>query len=149
VAARAELLRQLNVVLQTRETARGLIVNMSDVLFDTAQFTLRPAAREKLSRIAGIVMAHPGLKLEVEGHTDSVGDDSSNQLLSERRAESVRKFLAQNSVPAESISSKGLGESMPVADNISADGRRANRRVELVVSGASIQSTTTTTSVVR
>ena len=143
-AARADLLRQLNVVLQTRETARGLIVNMSDVLFDTAQFTLRAGAREKLSRIAGIVMAHPGLKLEVEGHTDSVGDDASNQLLSERRAESVRKFLVQNNVPADSITSKGLGESTPVADNMNADGRRANRRVELVVSGSPIQMTTTT-----
>ncbi len=148
-AARADLLRQLNVVLQTRETARGLIVNMSDVLFDTAQFTLRPGAREKLSRIAGIVMAHPGLKLEVEGHTDSVGDDASNQVLSERRAESVRKFLVQNNVAADSISSKGLGESTPVADNMNADGRRTNRRVELVVSGAPIQVTTTTTSIVR
>ena len=143
-AARADLLRQLNVVLQTRETARGLIVNMSDVLFDTAQFTLRAGAREKLSRIAGIVMAHPGLKLEVEGHTDSVGDDASNQILSERRAESVRKFLVQNNVPADSITSKGLGESTPVADNMNADGRRANRRVELVVSGSPIQMTTTT-----
>ena len=147
-AARADLLRQLNVVLQTRETARGLIVNMSDVLFDTAQFTLRAGAREKLSRIAGIVMAHPGLKLEVEGHTDSVGDDASNQILSERRAESVRKFLVQNNVPADSITSKGLGESTPVADNMNADGRRTNRRVELVVSGSPIQ-VTTTTSIVR
>ena len=147
-AARADLLRQLNVVLQTRETARGLIVNMSDVLFDTAQFTLRAGAREKLSRIAGIVMAHPGLKLEVEGHTDSVGDDASNQILSERRAESVRKFLVQNNVPADSITSKGLGESTPVADNMNADGRRTNRRVELVVSGSPIQATTTT-SIVR
>ena len=143
-AARADLLRQLNVVLQTRETARGLIVNMSDVLFDTAQFTLRAGAREKLSRIAGIVMAHPGLKLEVEGHTDSVGDDASNQILSERRAESVRRFLVQNNVPADSITSKGLGESTPVADNMNADGRRTNRRVELVVSGSPIQVTTTT-----
>lgn len=139
-AARAELLRQLNVVLQTRETARGLIVNMSDVLFDTGQWALRPAAREKLSRIAGIVMAHPGLKLEVEGHTDSVGDDASNLTLSERRADSVRKFLLQNSVPADTITSKGFGESMPAADNLTADGRRTNRRVELVVSGAPIQS---------
>ncbi len=139
-AARAELLRQLNVVLQTRESARGLIVNMSDVLFDTGQWALRPAAREKLSRIAGIVMAHPGLKLEVEGHTDSVGDDASNLTLSERRADSVRKFLLQNSVPADTITSKGFGESMPAADNLTADGRRTNRRVELVVSGAPIQS---------
>ncbi len=139
-AARAELLRQLNVVLQTRESARGLIVNMSDVLFDTGQWALRPAAREKLSRIAGIVMAHPGLKLEVEGHTDSVGDDASNLTLSERRADSVRKFLLQNSVPADMITSKGFGESMPAADNLTADGRRTNRRVELVVSGAPIQS---------
>ena len=145
---RGDLVRQLNIVLATRETARGLIVNMSDVLFDTAQFTLRPGAREKLSRIAGIVMAHPGLKLEVEGHTDSVGDDASNQVLSERRAESVRKYLVQSSVPADTITAKGLGESTPVADNMTADGRRANRRVELVVSGAPIQ-VTTTTSIIR
>ncbi len=144
--ARAELLQQLNVVLQTRESARGLIVNMSDVLFDTGQFTLKPGAREKLSRISGIVLAHPGLKLEVEGHTDSVGDDASNQVLSERRAESVRRFLVSNGVAADSITSKGFGESMPVADNNTADGRRSNRRVELVVSGAPIQVTTTTTS---
>jgi outer membrane protein OmpA-like peptidoglycan-associated protein len=146
VAARAELLRQLNVVLQTRESARGLIVNMSDVLFDTGQWALRPGAREKLSRISGIVMAHPGLKLEVEGHTDSVGDDNSNQVLSERRAESVRKFLVQNGVPGETITSKGFGESTPVADNNTAAGRMANRRVELVVSGSPIQVTTTTSS---
>jgi outer membrane protein OmpA-like peptidoglycan-associated protein len=142
---RAELLQQLNVVLQTRETARGLIVNMSDVLFDTAQFTLRPAAREKLARIAGIVLAHPGLKLEVEGHTDSVGDDAYNQRLSDRRADSVRSYLISSGISADTITAKGFGESMPVADNNTADGRRVNRRVELVVSGAPIQVTTTTT----
>lgn len=111
-AARAELLRQLNLILQTRETARGLIVNMSDVLFDTAQYTLKPGTREKLSRISGIVLAHPGLKLEVEGHTDSVGDDAYNQTLSERRADSVRKYLISNGVSADTITAKGFGETM-------------------------------------
>src|SRR6186713_675159 len=90
---RERLRQQLNVILETRETARGLIVNLSDVLFDTAQATLKPGAREKLARVSGILVSHPDLKLEVEGHTDSVGTDEYNQSLSDRRAESVRAYL--------------------------------------------------------
>ena len=92
---RVQLLKQFNAILQTRDTARGLIVNMSDVLFDTAKFTLRPLAREKLAKVAGIVSGHPGLRLDVEGHTDSVGGDDYNQTLSEQRGESVREYLTQ------------------------------------------------------
>jgi len=133
---RAQLLRQFNVILETRDSARGLIVNMSDVLFDTAKYTLRPGARERLAKVAGILLGHPGLKLEVEGHTDSVGGEDYNQRLSEQRAGSVRYYLIQQGVLGmDSIPAKGFGESQPVATNDSTAGRQRNRRVELIVSG--------------
>ena len=132
---REQLRQQLNVVLETRETARGLIVNLSDVLFDTAKATLKPGAREKLARVSGIIGSHPGLKLAVEGHTDSVGTDEYNQDLSERRAESVRAYLVSQRIEPQSITTKGFGEQQPVATNDTAAGRQRNRRVELVVSG--------------
>jgi outer membrane protein OmpA-like peptidoglycan-associated protein len=132
---RKQLLTQLNMILETRDSARGLIVNMSDVLFDTAKYTLRPAAREKLARVSGIVLAHPGLRLEIEGHTDSVGSDEYNQHLSEQRANAVREYLVTQGVQAANVTSKGLGETMPVASNDNAAGRQRNRRVELIVSG--------------
>jgi len=132
---RAQLLKQFNVILQTRDTARGLIVNLSDVLFDTAKFTLRPTAREKLAKVAGIVSGHPGLKLDVEGHTDSVGGDEYNQTLSEQRGASVRDYLTQQGMAGSSVTTKGLGKTQPVASNDTAEGRQQNRRVELVISG--------------
>jgi len=132
---RAQLIQQLNLILDTRETARGLIINISDVLFDTGQYTLKPLAREKLARVSGIVLAHPGLRLEAEGHTDSVGGDAFNQQLSERRAMTVRDFLAQQGLPITSLGARGLGKTMPVAPNDSAAGRQLNRRVELIVAG--------------
>jgi outer membrane protein OmpA-like peptidoglycan-associated protein len=135
VALRAQLLSQFNAVLQTRDTARGLIVNMSDVLFDTAKYSLRPLAREKLAKVAGIVSGHPGLRLDVEGHTDSVGGDDYNQRLSEQRGGAVRDYLIQQGMPVSSVTSKGLGKSGPVASNDTAPGRQQNRRVELVISG--------------
>jgi outer membrane protein OmpA-like peptidoglycan-associated protein len=135
---RAQLLAQLNSILQTRDSARGLIVNMSDVLFDTGSYTLKPGAREKLAKISGIVLAHPGLNLQIEGHTDSVGTDEFNQTLSERRADSVRDFLAEQGVPASSITARGFGKTQPVASNDTPEGRQRNRRVELVVNGESI-----------
>ena len=138
---RAQLLNQLNSILQTRDSARGLIVNMSDVLFDTGSYTLKPGAREKLAKISGIVLAHPGLNLQIEGHTDSVGADEFNQQLSERRADSVRDFLAEQGVPASSITAKGFGKTQPVASNDTAEGRQRNRRVELVVNGDAIGNT--------
>ncbi|HKW56598.1 MAG TPA: OmpA family protein [Candidatus Acidoferrum sp.] len=138
---RAQLLSQLNSILQTRDSARGLIVNMSDVLFDTGSYTLKPGAREKLAKISGIVLAHPGLNLQIEGHTDSVGSDDFNQQLSERRADSVRDFLAEQGVPGSAITAKGLGKSQPVASNDTPEGRQRNRRVELVVNGDAIGNT--------
>jgi outer membrane protein OmpA-like peptidoglycan-associated protein len=135
VELRAQLLTQFNAILQTRDTARGLIVNMSDVLFDTAKFSLRPLAREKLAKVAGIVSGHPGLRLDVEGHTDSVGGDEYNQRLSEQRGEAVRNYLTQEGMAAGSVTAKGLGKSDPVASNATASGRQQNRRVEIVISG--------------
>ena len=132
---RAQLLLQFNAILQTRDTARGLIVNMSDVLFDTAKFSLRPAAREKLARVAGILEGHPGLRMQVEGYTDSVGGDDYNQQLSEHRATSVRDYLTGAGIPETSVTAKGFGKTEPVASNDTASGRQQNRRVELVVSG--------------
>jgi outer membrane protein OmpA-like peptidoglycan-associated protein len=132
---RAQLLNQLNSILQTRDSARGLIVNMSDVLFDTGSATLKTGAREKLAKISGIVLAHPGLTLQIEGHTDSVGSDDFNQQLSERRADSVRDFLAEQGVQPSAMTAKGFGKTQPVASNDNAEGRQRNRRVELVVNG--------------
>ncbi len=135
VELRTQLLGQFNAILQTRDTARGLIVNMSDVLFDTGKSTLRPAAREKLAKVAGIVSGHPGLRLDVEGHTDSVGGDDYNQELSERRGQSVQAYLTGQGMAGSSVSSKGFGKTQPVASNDTAAGRQQNRRVELVISG--------------
>lgn len=132
---RAQLLMQFNAILQTRDTARGLIVNVPDVLFDTAKFSLRPLAREKLARVGGIISGHPGLRLEVEGHTDSVGGDDYNQRLSEKRGTAVRDYLTQQGMQGSSVTTRGFGKTQPVASNDSASGRQQNRRVELVISG--------------
>lgn len=135
---RKQLLAQLNSILQTNDSARGLIVNMSDVLFDTGSYTLKPGAREKLAKISGILLAHPGLTLQIEGHTDSVGSDEFNQQLSEQRAGSVRDFLAEQGVAVSSITAKGFGKTQPVATNDTPEGRQKNRRVEIVVNGEAI-----------
>jgi outer membrane protein OmpA-like peptidoglycan-associated protein len=135
---REQLRQQLNAILETRETARGLIVNMSDVLFDTGKYTLKPGAQVKLAKISGIVLGHPGLQLEVEGHTDSVGTDEFNERLSEQRADTVRAYLVAQGVLPETVTARGFGKTQPVATNDTAVGRQQNRRVELVVSGAAI-----------
>jgi outer membrane protein OmpA-like peptidoglycan-associated protein len=132
---RARLLQQFSLILETRDTARGLVVNMSDVLFDSGKFTLRPMAREKLAKISGIVLAYPSLKLAVEGNTDSVGSEAFNQELSEHRAQGVRSYLTQQGVPEASTSATGFGKTRPIASNDTSEGRQLNRRVELVVSG--------------
>ena len=138
---RARLLQQLNAILVTRDTARGLIATMPDVLFETNQFSLRPAARESLAKLAGILLAYPDLRLEVDGHTDSVGSDAYNQQLSEKRAASVRDYLVQQGLPMSSATVMGFGKTQPVASNATAAGRQQNRRVELVVSGEVIGTT--------
>jgi outer membrane protein OmpA-like peptidoglycan-associated protein len=132
---RQQLQEQLNSVLQTRDAARGLIVNMSDVLFDEGRYTLRPGAREKLAKISGIILGHPGLQISIEGHTDSIGSDEYNLKLSENRAAAVRDFLVTQGVPPTVVAAFGFGKQSPVADNSTAAGRQQNRRVELVISG--------------
>jgi outer membrane protein OmpA-like peptidoglycan-associated protein len=139
-AMRAQLSEQLNKILATRDSARGLIVSMSDVLFDTGQYSLKPGAREKLAKVAGILIAYPGLNIEVGGYTDNVGGDDMNQKLSENRAGAVLKYLVEQGVTANSVSAKGFGNTSPVASNENSSGRQENRRVELVVSGDAIGS---------
>jgi outer membrane protein OmpA-like peptidoglycan-associated protein len=142
-AMKEQLRQQLNLILETRSTARGLIVNMSDVLFDTGQYTLRPATREKLARVSGILLSHPSLRIQVEGHTDSVGGDDYNQRLSEQRAATVRDYLVQSGISMNNVSAIGFGKTRPVASNETSAGRQQNRRVELVVSGDEIGNPTT------
>jgi outer membrane protein OmpA-like peptidoglycan-associated protein len=139
-AMRAQLEVRLNEILETRDSARGLIVSMSDVLFDTGQYSLKPGAREKLAKVAGILIAYPSLNIAVGGYTDNVGGDEMNQKLSENRAGSVRDYLVQEGVVAGSVSATGFGNSSPVASNDNSAGRQENRRVELVVSGEAIGS---------
>jgi outer membrane protein OmpA-like peptidoglycan-associated protein len=139
-AMRAKLSEQLNSILQTRDSARGLIVSMSDVLFDTGRYSLKPGAREKLAKVAGILLAYPGLDIAVGGYTDNVGGDAMNQTLSENRASSVRDYLVQEGVATNSVSSQGFGNTLPVASNDNSAGRQQNRRVELLVSGEAIGS---------
>ena len=144
-AMRAKLSEQLNLILQTRDSARGLIVSMSDVLFDTGKYSLKPGAREKLAKVAGILIAYPGLDIEVGGYTDNVGSDTMNQTLSENRARSVRDYLVEEGVATNSVSARGFGNTLPVATNDNSSGRQQNRRVELLVSGEAIGSPANTT----
>jgi outer membrane protein OmpA-like peptidoglycan-associated protein len=137
-ATREKLRQQLNSVLATTESARGLIVNLSDVLFDTGKYTLKPNTQVALAKVATILQLYPGLKVQVEGYTDSVGGDAYNQKLSENRANAVQTFLVSNGVPAANVTAAGYGKADPVADNSTAAGRAQNRRVNLVVSGAAI-----------
>jgi outer membrane protein OmpA-like peptidoglycan-associated protein len=134
-ALRAQLLRQLNDVLQTTDTPRGLVVNMADVLFQTGKYELNNEAQLKLAKLAGIIQAHPGLNLTIEGYTDTTGTADFNMTLSQQRADAVRQFLVTQGLSADSITSKGLGEADPIADNSTAAGRKLNRRVEIIVSG--------------
>lgn len=140
---RARLLAQLNTILATRDTARGLIANMSDVLFKTGSYELLAGARERLAKISGLVLAYPGLHLDVEGHTDSVGGDEYNMQLSEHRAEAVRDYLVQQGVPQNTVDARGFGKTKPVATNDTPEGRQQNRRVELVLTGEAIGTTST------
>ncbi len=135
---RARLLQQLNSILATRDSARGLIANMSDVLFRSGSFELLPGARERLAKVSGIVLAYPSLHVAIEGHTDSVGSDEYNQNLSERRAEAVRDYFVQQGISSSAVEARGFGKSEPIASNDTAEGRQQNRRVELVLSGDAI-----------
>lgn len=137
---RARLLQQLNSILATRDSARGLIANMSDVLFRSGSFELLPGARERLAKVSGIILAYPSLHVAIEGHTDSVGGDDYNQSLSEQRAESVRQYFIQQGIQSASVESRGFGKTQPIASNDTPEGRQQNRRVELILSGEAIGS---------
>ena len=134
-ALRAKLLQQLNEVLQTTDTTRGLVVNMADVLFQTGKYALSQDAQLKLAKLSGIIQAHPGLNLAIEGHTDTTGAADFNMKLSQQRADTVREFLIAQGLSPDTITAKGMGEDNPVADNSTAAGRKQNRRVEIIVSG--------------
>jgi outer membrane protein OmpA-like peptidoglycan-associated protein len=138
IELREKLRAQLNAILQTTETERGLIINLSDVLFDTGKYTLKPNTQISLAKIATIIELHPSLHMQVEGYTDSTGSPAFNQTLSENRADAVRDFLVQNGVPQDNITAKGFGATNFVADNGTAAGRAQNRRVDLIVAGEAI-----------
>jgi outer membrane protein OmpA-like peptidoglycan-associated protein len=138
---RARLLQQLNSILATRDSARGLIANMSDVLFRSGSYELLPGARERLAKVSGIVLAYPSLHVAVEGHTDSVGSDQYNQDLSEHRAQAVRDYFVQQGISGSAVEARGFGKNEPIASNDTPEGRQANRRVELVLSGDAIGNT--------
>src|SRR5580693_6907635 len=135
---RARMLQQLNQVLETKDTARGLIVSMPDVLFDTGKAELKSTARERLAKVAGILIAYPDIRVEIDGYTDSTGSLEFNNRLSQQRADSVRSYLSSQGVNSSAITTQGFGPSQPIASNDTASGRQQNRRVELVVSGSSI-----------
>ena len=135
---RERLRQQLNMILETRETARGLIVNINDVLFDFNKSTLKPGAREKLAKVSGILLAYPGLKVKLEGYTDAIGSDEYNLKLSQARADAVRDYLQAQGVGAANLTAEGFGKTNPVASNDTPAGRQQNRRVEMVVSGEPI-----------
>jgi outer membrane protein OmpA-like peptidoglycan-associated protein len=144
-ALRMKISEQLNLILETRDSARGLIVSMSDVLFDTGKYSLKSGAREKLAKVAGILLAYPGLNIAVGGYTDNVGGDEMNQKLSDHRAGSVRDYLVQQGVATNAVTAEGFGNTLPVASNDNSAGRQQNRRVELVVSGEAIGATANAT----
>jgi outer membrane protein OmpA-like peptidoglycan-associated protein len=133
-----QLESSLNSILETRRSARGLVVNIGDVLFDLGQATLRPQARERLSRLSGVLLAYPGpYTLEFEGHTDSTGSDELNNRLSDARASAVRDYVVSAGVRGDRIvGARGFGKANPVASNDTADGRQQNRRVEIVINDA-------------
>jgi outer membrane protein OmpA-like peptidoglycan-associated protein len=135
---RARLLQQLNSILATRDSARGLVANMSDVLFRSGSVELLPAARERLAKVSGIVLAYPTLHVAIEGHTDSIGADDYNQQLSEHRAQAVRDYFVQQGINSAAVEARGYGKTEPIANNDTAEGRQQNRRVELILSGDAI-----------
>jgi outer membrane protein OmpA-like peptidoglycan-associated protein len=137
-ALRAQLLQQLNSLLQTTDSPRGLVVNMGDVLFDFGKYNLKPDTKITLAKLVGIIQSHPGLNLAIEGHTDNIGSDEANMKLSQQRGDAVREFLVQQGLAANTLTAVGLGKADPVADNSSNEGRQKNRRVEIIVSGKAI-----------
>jgi outer membrane protein OmpA-like peptidoglycan-associated protein len=130
---RERKLREELAELQARETERGLVLTLGDILFDVDQASLKPGAMQSLYRLVTFLKAYPDRSVLVEGHTDSTGSDAYNQTLSERRAESVRGFLLQNGIDWQRVLARGYGKTYPIAGNETAEGRQHNRRVEVVI----------------
>jgi outer membrane protein OmpA-like peptidoglycan-associated protein len=135
---RTRLLDQFNRIVESHDTPGGLVLTFADVLFEPGKSALRTAARENLARFSGIVLAHPGLTVRVEGYTDSAGGEQINQKLSQQRAGAVRDFLIRQGLVESAVTAAGFGEANPVADNDTPAGRKKNRRVELIVAGDAI-----------
>ncbi len=131
--ARAQLRDAMARITAVRESARGLIVSLPNILFETDQARLKPEGREALAKISGVLSIAEGCRLSVEGHTDEIGSAEYNLDLSEKRAASVREYLVAQGLARENITVKGFGESQPIASNETAAGRQENRRVEIVV----------------
>ena len=129
----AELQRQLDA-LQAKPTDRGLVLTLGDVLFETGRANLKAGATSNLNRLVAFLNEHPDRSVAIEGYTDSVGSEDYNQGLSERRADSVKSYLAGQGISPTRLSASGKGESDPVAANDSAAGRQQNRRVEVIIS---------------
>jgi outer membrane protein OmpA-like peptidoglycan-associated protein len=119
---------------QARETERGPVLTLGDVLFEFNRADLKSGAMQKLYPLVAFLQENPTRSVVIEGHTDNIGSDSYNFELSQRRAEAVRAFLLQNGIRAERITAQGRGESYPVAANDTEAGRQQNRRVEIVIS---------------
>ena len=134
--AYARMRSALSVIVETRETARGLIVSLPDILFDVDKATLKAQSKEILSKVCGILQVAGNYDLSIEGHTDSTGSDEHNQKLSERRAQAVYDYLAGCGLKSSSMMSKGFGKTQPIASNDTAEGRQKNRRVEIVIQDA-------------
>jgi outer membrane protein OmpA-like peptidoglycan-associated protein len=137
VQSQLESARQQLQDLQAKQTERGMVVTLGDVLFDTGRATLKPGAERALERLAQFLKTNPGTRIIVEGHTDSVGSEAYNEELSQRRAQAVTEALRARGIPAEQYQAKGLGKAYPVASNETPAGRQQNRRVEIVFSDAS------------
>lgn len=135
--ARAAKLQQELTDLQAKQTDRGMVLTLGDVLFDTGRAELKAGAFSTVDRLATFLRENPERSVAIEGHTDSVGSDSFNQGLSERRAEAVRVALTSRGIDGSRVTAKGLGKSAPVASNATAEGRQRNRRVEVVIANAS------------
>ena len=135
---RSLLQQRLNVILACRDTSRGLMINISDVLFDFGQATLTANARDKLAGIASVLMDYDGVSLHLDGFTDNIGSAAYNLELSRRRAAAVRDYLLSQGVPSANVTAAGFGKARPVASNETAEGRQQNRRVEMLISGTAI-----------
>ncbi|NJM91552.1 MAG: OmpA family protein [Rhodospirillaceae bacterium] len=119
--------------LEARQTDRGLVVTLGDVLFDVNGASLKPGGTAEVERVARTLAERPDLQVSIEGHTDSTGSETYNLRLSEERAASVRQTLIDAGIPGDRISARGYGESYPVATNDTQSGRQENRRVELIL----------------